>query len=139
MVWVCILVISIAVILWKALWWGLHIKHEVNWTTRSTGKRNGYIYYFRGKREPIWLVKIGRSNDPIARLRAHRTANPYGVHILAVFRTRDDVKAETFLHDLFDRERIQRHNEWFYMTPRIWWSSIFLADKKLTRRVRAAL
>lgn len=113
------------------------IRSRIAWI--PDGKRvrgGGYIYFFRGAREAFWQVKIGRSVNPLSRLKAHRTANPYGIVVLGVFKTRNDVKAERILHKTFARNRISSDNEWFTMSLDLWLTIILLRDRSLTERIQ---
>ena len=122
------------------LWLRIRIEIKKNRQAIKVRKKsNDYIYFFRGKWENPFLVKIGRAKDPVQRLRAHRTANPHGIHLYAVICVKDDVRAETLIHDKFDRERINSRNEWFRLTLRLWWYMVTVADYELTKRVRERL
>jgi hypothetical protein len=103
------------------------------------GKRVGYIYVFRGKNESLRLCKIGRAKRVEERMKSHRTANPHGVHLLAVIKVGNDVNAEAYLHNRFEQTRLSRDNEWFYLTPGLWLYLQLIKDRGLTRRTQAAL
>ena len=96
-------------------------KDNLQLRKHRSNHRGGYIYVFRGKGENPFLVKIGRAKDPYQRMLAHRTANPLGVKLIAVFPVKDDVKAEAKIHKLFEDERISNNNEWFRYSIRIMW------------------
>lgn len=76
--------------------------------------RQGFIYAFRGKTNPWWFVKIGRSNDVFKRMRQHRTASVNGVRIVAICAVPDDVQAETNVHARFSP--LRKRGEWFRMS-----------------------
>ncbi len=117
----------------------IRLRLLVKWTRSRRGRNNGYIYFFRGRREAIWQVKIGRTNNLTSRLRSHRTANPFGIELLAAFRTCDDVKAERILHGMFARNRISARNEWFWLSLDLWLAMRLLRDSSLTERVQSWL
>jgi len=98
----------------------------------------GYIYFFRGARENLLHVKIGRSTDPVARLKAFKTANPYGVHIYAVVRVRDPYKAERYIHRKFARQRLTG-GEWFWWSPGLWLFMSLVRNEKLTEKTIEAV
>lgn len=106
---------------------------------KTRGKKPGYIYVFRGRGESLRLCKIGRAKRVVERMRSHRTANPHGVHLLAVIKVSNDVRAETYLHRRFEKLRLSRDNEWFYMTPGLWLYLQLIKDRKLTRQTQEAL
>lgn len=112
---------------------------QVGYTLPKGRRRVGYIYFFRGKREAFWHVKIGRAVDPVARLRSHRTANPYGVHVLGVLCVANDVVAEKLIHTRFASSRISRRNEWFTLTPRLWLYILLVRNRGLTKTVNREL
>lgn len=85
------------------------------------------------------LVKVGRSVDVVSRLKAHRTANPFGIKVLAVMCVADDVEAETWLHRHFKHVRLSDKNEWFVMTPSLWAFIHCARDRALTRKVQGEL
>lgn len=131
-----IVILIIAYYALRVFVYRIKVRRAVKWTTRlGRSKRNGYIYFFRGRREAVWQVKIGRTNNLEQRLRAHRTANPYGVVLLAAFKTHDDVAAETYLHHQFAANRISKNNEWFNFSPKLWLTMVLLKDSYLTQRV----
>lgn len=96
----------------------------------------GYIYFFRGARENLLHVKIGRSTDPVARLKAFKTANPYGVHVYAVVRVRDPYKAERYIHRKFANQRLVG-GEWFWWSLGLWFFMVLVRDRKLTKETKA--
>lgn len=115
------------------------LRLHVGWTRSKRGRNNGYIYFFRGRREAIWQVKIGRTNNLRNRLRSHRTANPFGIELLAAFRTSDDVRAEAILHKMFAQNRISSRNEWFHLSLDLWLAMHLLRDQSLTERIQSWL
>ncbi len=134
---IVVVAVLIAVSMWARLWAvrnGYFYRKHIG---RSRQGR-GYIYFFRGARENFLHVKIGRSVDPIARLKAFKTANPYGVHIHAVVRVKDPSAAEWYIHSRFIRQRIAG-GEWFWWSPALWIFVLLVRDKKLTERIRLAV
>lgn len=77
--------------------------------------RRGYIYIFRGRGEDPRLVKIGHAKDAVGRLKAHRTANPHGIDLIAVIPAKDRIAAERFIHKLFEDHHYNGAggSEWF--------------------------
>lgn len=140
MVYICIVAFILGYFIVRLYISREQLRHDFQWIPEAKRvRRAGYIYFFRGAREAIWQVKIGRSVNPVQRLKAHRTANPYGIVVLAVFKTRNDVLAERMLHRLFARNRINRHNEWFTMSIDLWLYMVLLRDRQLTERIRSWL
>jgi hypothetical protein len=81
-------------------------------------KRGGYVYIFYDVGQLIPVIKIGRGSNATDRLRAHRTAAPFGLVTLANIRVRDAVHAEAALHRRYQRVRVSARNEWFLvLTP----------------------
>ena len=109
------------------------LRKTLRWTLSRRGKRNGFIYFFRG--DSPWLIKIGRTNNLRTRLSAHRTANPYGVRLLSAFQTVNAVKAESVLHKMFAQSRVSPNNEWFRLSIRLWLVMRILRNRKLTEEV----
>lgn len=130
------LVIVISLLIVRGFIWSRKMRHEIRMVSAS-GRHGGYIYFFRGRGEAFWRVKIGRAIDPVARLKAHKTANPYGVEVLAVMRVADDVMAERRIHDRFASSRIQR--EWFTLTLDLWLYMWLVQDTQLTWEVDQCL
>lgn len=66
-----------------------------------------------------YLVKIGRSTNPISRALELQTACPYRIGQLWVFEPKDgnEIKLERIFHDTFKDYRINR--EWFGLYPDI--------------------
>lgn len=96
------------------------------------GKRTPrYIYFIQGRGENPFHVKIGRTNDYTKRMKAHSTANPYGVYVLGIVRVQDERGAERFLHLKFAGNCIQR--EWFKLSPLLLVTILLMRDRKLTR------
>lgn len=135
----CIAALVIAYVVYRGWQFKRQVRSEVGWTKASRGKRVGYIYFFRGASEPFWMVKIGRTNNPVRRLKAHRTANPHGILVLAVFKTKDDVKAERILHETFAGSRMNPRNEWFYLSLDMLFYMWALRDRGLTDKVQSWL
>ncbi len=110
-----------ALVIASVLFWLLELQSKYWRTAIGYAKRRpkGYIYYFRG--DSMLTVKIGRTKNVLSRLRSHRTANPYGIEILGVVPVWDDVYAERHIHEMFADQRVSSKNEWFYLSPRLWW------------------
>lgn len=96
-----------------------------------------YIYFYNGRGENPFHVKIGRSNNYIQRLRNQKTARPYGLNVLGVVSVKDCEGAERFLHWKFRENCIDR--EWFHLTPRIYFTIMAIRDEKLTHHARENL
>jgi hypothetical protein len=94
---------------------------------------SGYIYFYRGRWENPFHVKIGRATSVESRLKAQRTANPYGLRVLGVFRTGNAKEAEYMLHHMFHENKINR--EWFFLTPRLFYVILLVSDRKLTKKL----
>lgn len=77
----------------------------------SYEKRPELIYFIQSERGGP--VKIGRSKDPILRLRALQTAHPYPLLLLATVEHPDIT--EMSLHEQFAESRLL--GEWFEPTP----------------------
>mgnify|MGYP000707631251 CR=1 FL=1 len=101
----------------------------------------GYVYFYKGKYEPLPMVKIGKAshNRLVARLKEQRTANPFGLHVYAVIRIRNHHRVERYLHNKFANLRVSKRNEWFWLSPYLWLYIRLVSDKKLTRKTRKAL
>lgn len=139
MAYVCIAILILICVCIKILILKVQLRKATLWLSSRYRRNPGYIYFFRGLHEPFYKIKIGRTNNPKARLKAHRTANPHGIMVLAVFQTKNDVKAEQFLHRYFAQNRISQHNEWFYWSLGMWLVMWLLRDETLTRRIRSWL
>lgn len=109
------------------------------YTNYSRKRPTQYVYIYRGRFERWWLVKIGRAADPLARLRAQRTANPYGLIILAIIPVRNSVRSEKVLHNMFSNNRVSDRNEWFKVSPRLLFYIWALNDKNKMRELQNAL
>lgn len=98
----------------------------------------GYIYFYSPKHTLVPIIKIGRAKDVIQRLKAQRTALPFGMKVHAVVLVRNDVKAESYVHNKFKAERIlsNNKNEWFWLTPRILLFMWGVKDHRITQVVR---
>jgi len=138
-IYVCIIISIVVWLIIKFILFRMAIRKSALWVKSYKARNPGYIYFFRGSHEPFYKIKIGRTNNPLSRLRSHRTANPHGIEVLLVFQTRSDVKAEQFLHKYFATSRISPRNEWFYWSFDMWLVMTALRDDKLTRRVRSWL
>lgn len=133
----CILLV-VAVIHYKLLEYlrGRYYKGKLakQLTYRAGG---GYLYAFRGRGESRSFIKIGRATDPVQRLRAHQTANPHGVEVLAVCKVRDAKRAEALVHQLLEPER---HNgEWFRNTYEVRCAVRAMCQQPLTRMTQLRL
>ena len=86
----------------------------------NRGRRTqGWIYAFFDRGQLIPTIKIGRATNLDDRMRAHKTAAPFGLRILCSFRVPDPVATEKFLHRRYASRRIRNNNEWFWLTPNI--------------------
>lgn len=133
--------IAVGLALYVMLWWQVQIirvRRLTRWQTKSRhrGKNPGYIYFFRGRHENPFIVKIGRAVNASQRMKAHRTANPHGVDVLCVFKTEDDRAAEAFLHKEFAEHRIASDNEWFGLSLKLLLWMAWLKNKDMTIRVQ---
>lgn len=106
------------------------IKSKVQPRKRS----NQYIYFIQSRGENPLVVKIGRTKNYAARLRAHKTANPYGIRVLGILAVKNMQGAERFLHLRFSKNRIAR--EWFRLTPFLYITILALRDKPLTEKAK---
>lgn len=106
-----------------------------------SASRRGYIYVFRGRHEDPRLIKIGHTKDLRGRLKAHRTANPHGIDLLAVIPAKDRIAAETYIHRRFADHRYDGAGgkEWFVRSRQL--SSFYrvLNDEKLRARFQEVL
>lgn len=93
-----------------------------------------YLYFYNGKGENPFHVKIGRTNDYVVRLKNQKTARPYGLRILGVVAVKNCEGAERFLHLRFRKNCIER--EWFHLTPILYLTIIAIRDQKLTHHAR---
>ncbi len=102
----------------------------------------GYIYFYRGKREDRFKVKIGRTNSWENRLKSARTSvSPYGIYILGATIVKDDVKAEQAIFKRFADERIRRDkkNEWFKLSLRLYLFIRAVSDPAVTAQAKEKL
>lgn len=97
----------------------------------------GYIYFYRGKYElsNLPLVKIGRTNSMKQRMSAAKTSNPFGIDLLGVLIVKNDVIAETYIHNKFKLFRVNKNNEWFWFLP-VAFFMYCVIDYKLTNKIR---
>lgn len=72
-----------------------------------------YVYIIQAGR--THLYKIGKSNDPQARLDSLQTANPHKLKLLHVFKADNASAAEEELHRLLHHNR--QAGEWFMVAP----------------------
>lgn len=116
----------------RALW-----RKEIGASTKG----KGYIYVFRGRYEWFWWVKIGRAKDVYQRMSQHKTgASPFGIEVIAVIKVRNDVKAETLIHQMFDPEHIVTEtngSEWYWYSIRMIAYFLLVMDYALTNQVKA--
>ncbi len=136
MIYIVALLIVVTLLVAKGLIWASKMRHEIRMVSANS-RHGGYIYFFRGRGEAFWRIKIGRATDPVARLKAHKTANAFGVSVLAVIRVADDVQAERHIHSRFADQRIQR--EWFTLNLDLWLYMLLIQDRQLTREVDQCL
>lgn len=135
MTYLIVALVFILIVLVKVYRYYCYLLANTHKSRRST--RTNYIYFFRGRNENPYHIKIGRTNDLEHRMKAHRTANPYGVVILCSFATKNDVKAERFLHQYFAKDRISSSGEWFRWSIDLFLVMWLLNDVNLTRRINA--
>lgn len=74
---------------------------------------SGFVYLVEAV--GLYRVKIGKSNDPEARIGTLQTSSPVDLRRIAVLRGGD--RLESCLHSEFAREHIR--GEWFAITPRV--------------------
>lgn len=113
-----ILLILIAVVRFPSLY--------ANIAYQEKSGRKGYIYAFTDIGQLAPVVKIGRANNPSQRLAAHKTAAPFGLMVYCVAAVSDDVAAESYLHDRYRRWRVSTQNEWFWMTPLMFYELLLM-------------
>ena len=102
----------------------------------------GYIYFYRGKWENPFRVKIGRTNSWKNRLKSARTSvSPHGILILGAVIVKDDKQAENAVFTHFSDERIRsdKRNEWFKLSFRLWLFIRMVRDKSVTHEAKAQL
>ncbi len=100
---------------------------------------SGYIYFIQQQAGNKLLVKIGRSNDPIRRLRQLRTSVPYGITVLGIMPTMDDVRSEKMIHQRFKHLRVSKRQEWFRITVPLLLYINAVSDPVTTAVVRKAV
>lgn len=100
---------------------------------------SGYIYFVQQVSGSRTLVKIGRSVDPIKRIRQLRTSAPYGLRVLGVMPCMDDVASEKLIHQKFKSLRISNRNEWFRMSVPLLLYINLVSDPVVTAIVRKAV
>jgi hypothetical protein len=103
-------------------------------------RKGGYIYFFFGRWELPFFIKIGRAIDVDQRMRQHKTsASPFGVYVVAVVKVKNDRFAETFIHKKFARWHIDtptNGDEWYWFAPAIWLYALLIQDYPLTKTTR---
>lgn len=62
------------------------------------------------------VVKIGRSDDPVARVKQHNTSNPKTVELFGMIYSSDMDALEKKLHSHFKASRLPDKLEWFVRT-----------------------
>jgi hypothetical protein len=100
---------------------------------------SGYIYFVQLQSGNRLLVKIGRSVDPIKRIRALRTSAPYGIKVLGIMPTMNDVNSERIIHQRFATSRISKRNEWFQISVPLLLYINAVSDPAATAVVRKAV
>jgi hypothetical protein len=100
---------------------------------------SGYIYFIQLQSGNRLLVKIGRSVDPIKRIRALRTSAPYGIKVLGIMPTMNDVNSERIIHQRFATSRISKRNEWFQISVPLLLYINAVSDPAATAVVRKAV
>lgn len=115
------LVIFYLVLLILRFYFRRKYRSEIGYRNRYR-KNYGFIYFYQGKWElsNFFLIKIGRTNNMKQRMSAAKTSNPFGIKLLGCLVVQNDVYAETFIHKKFAKNRINKDNEWFYLTPYLW-------------------
>ena len=100
---------------------------------------SGYIYAIQLIHGHRTLVKIGRSIDPIKRIRALRTSAPYGIKVLGVIPVLNDVASEAYIHKRFKHLRISKAGEWFTLSIPLLLYIRTVSDPLITARVQKAV
>ncbi len=100
---------------------------------------SGYIYFVQLVSGSRTLVKIGRSVDPIKRIRQLRTSAPYGLRVLGVMPCMNDVESEKIIHQKFASQRVSRKNEWFRVSVPLLLYINLVSDPVATASVRKAV
>lgn len=77
--------------------------------------RSGFIYIFSDIGQIIPVVKIGRETSQGSRLRAHKTAAPFGMITWCNVYVSDAVAAEAYMHRRYRMWRVSNRNEWFFI------------------------
>lgn len=106
---------------------------------RQNRREYGYVYFYRDRHSLPRYVKIGRSKQPLRRLKAQRTALPKGLKVIGVIRVKNEVRAERLIHNHFQHLRVSPDNEWFSLTPGLLWYILRIRNKKLTDRLNHEL
>jgi hypothetical protein len=78
-----------------------------------------YVYFLRSQGNPKRL-KIGKSKDPIGRMRTLQTGCPFRITLAGVIKCKDDLHAlrvEKAMHGYFSDKRKQ--GEWFHCTTHV--------------------
>lgn len=74
----------------------------------SVYRKNAFVYFLGGGQ----LVKIGKADDPIARMKGHQCGSPVRLSILGLLY--GPIEAERALHKRFHEQR--QYGEWFLPT-----------------------
>lgn len=99
---------------------------------RRSRRGRGKIYFFRGKWENPFFVKIGKTICIERRKGEAQTyISPFGIKVLGIAMVKDPDKAERIIHKKFARERIDPRREWFILSPRLWFFMKSIDDKRL--------
>lgn len=129
--------ISTAVVVWA-------VRAYYSWRERELMKHrklttSGFIYFVQQVSGSRTLVKIGRSVDPIKRIRQLRTSAPFGLRVLGVMPAMDDVASEKIIHQKFKALRVSSRNEWFRMSVPLLLYINLVSDPVVTAVVRKAV
>lgn len=74
-----------------------------------------YVYFIQG--ESTKLIKIGKANDPIERLKGLQTGSPDKLVLLGVIPCTSVQVQEVALHEDFQAFKV--HGEWFSPSPEL--------------------
>lgn len=74
--------------------------------------RPGYVYAFQ-LRAPHWVVKVGRTIDPLGRLEQIQNQLPFELSVHSITYHKDAPRAEREAHKFMEEARIE--GEWFDM------------------------
>lgn len=135
----CIIIVSVFIM--SVNWFASQYSDRADIQYRKQNRPEyGYIYFYRGRGENPFWVKIGRTNNWNNRLKSARTSvSPKGLHIYGVLRVKDDVFAEKFIHDKYASQRVTRKNEWFSMSIGLYLYILRVRNPVITREARERL